>query len=444
MSDLPALVDDLLNRAKRAGADNAVATAASTEGMSASMRDGALEDIGRSETLDIGVRVLIGARQACVSSSSAAPDALREMCERAVAMAREAPEDPYCGLADPSQLATEWPDLDLHDPSEATPDMLAAHAETIDAATRAVPGVAKTETSGAGWRRAQVAVAMSNGFQTARKGSFWNAEAVAIAGEGLGMERDYAFASSRWLEDLRSLEDIGREAGERAVKRQNPRKITTQKVPIILEQRVATSMLGHLVSAINGSSVARGSTFLADHLGTAIFGKDVTIIDDPHKLRGVSSRAVDGEGLATSRRALVEDGVLQSWILDLATARQLGLQSTASASFGIGSVPRPSTSNVTMQAGTRSPEEMIRDLKTGFLVTEMIGSSVNANTGDYSRGAIGYWIENGEIAYPVTEATVVGNLLEMFAALEPSTDLPKNRGFTAPSVLIEGCTIAGN
>ena len=444
MTDLPALVDDLLSRARRAGADDAVASAASTEGLSASMRDGTLEDIGRSETLDVGVRVLVGTQQACVSSSSAAPDALTEMCERAVAMAREAPEDPYCGLADADQLAAEWPELDLHDPSEATPDRLAAGAERIDAAMRAVPGVAKTETSGAGWRRSEVALAMSNGFRNARKGSFWNAEAVAIAGEGTGMERDYAFASSRWREDLRDLEDIGREAGERAVRRQNPRKVSTQKVPIILEQRVASSMLGHLVGAINGASVARGSTFLADRLGARIFRDGMTITDDPHRRRGIASRAVDGEGLATAPRALVEDGVLQSWILDLATARQLGLASTASASFGIGSVPRPTTSNVTMQKGSRSVEEMIGDLKTGFLVTEMIGSSINATTGDYSRGAIGYWIEDGEVAYPVTEATVVGNLLEMFAALEPATDLPLNRSFTAPSVLIEGCTVAGN
>lgn len=444
MRELEQATEHLKTLALSAGAQEAAASGAFSIGLDASMRDGELEEMTRSETRDIGLRVIVDGRQACVSSSVITEDALREMSERAVAMAREAPEDPYCGLASPEQLATSVAELELFDPTEAEPDDLVDVAAEIDAAMQAVEGVSKTESSGAGWRKAEIAVSMSNGFQNARSATFWSAAGVAIAGEGLSMERDYAHEGTRWRADLPDLAEIGRKAGERAVRRINPRKLGTKQVPIIYEQRAAGSMVGHLISAINGASVARGSTFLKDKLGKQLFRNGLRISDDPLKRRGISSRAVDSEGLATFERALIEDGVLQNWILDLATARQLGLESTASASAGIGSVPRPSSSNVTLHPGERSPEQMISELKEGFLVTELIGSSINANTGDYSRGAVGHWIENGEIAYAVTEATIAGNLLEMFAALEPSNDLPEHRSMACPTVMIEGCTLAGN
>lgn len=444
MTDLTDLCERLLDLSRQAGADQVSASAAMTEGLEASVRDGAVEDIGRSETLDIGVRVIVGNRQACVSASSRKDAALAEMAERAVAMAREAPEDPYCALPDADTVATDWPDLDLCDPSQADADRLREDALTIDAAARAIPGVAKSEGSTASWRRSEIALLLSNGFSGQRKGSFWGASCSAIAGEGLGMERDYAYATARWRTDLRDLDEIGREAGERAARRVAPRKAPSKSVPLIFDQRLASSIIGHFLGAINGASVARGSTYLSDKLGERIFPAGFTITDDPLRPRGIGSRPFDGEGLATAKRVLVEDGVLRTWLLDCGAARQLDLTSTASASFGVGSPPRPSPSNVTLAPGARTPQEMIAGVEDGFFITEMMGASINANTGDYSRGASGFWIENGELAYPVTEATVVGNLIEMFGALEAANDLPTDRSLTVPTLLIEGCHVAGN
>ena len=444
MAELTDLCARLLDLSLRAGADQASASAASTEGMEASVRDGVVEEIGRSETLDIGVRVIVGSKQACVSASSRSDAAMAEMAERAVAMAREAPDDPWCALPDPAMVSTDHPDLDLHDPSACNADRLREDALTVDAAARAIPGVAKSEGSSASWRRSAVALAMSNGFSAARSGSFWSASCSAIAGEGLGMERDYAYGMARWRADLRDLEEIGREAGERAVRRIDPRKAPTKTVPLVFDQRLASSVVGHFLGAINGASVARGSTYLSGKLGERVFAEGISITDDPLQKRGIGSRPFDGEGLAPAPMTLIEDGMLRTWLLDCATARQLGMESTASASFGVGSPPRPSPSNVTMGAGARSPQDMIAGIEDGFFVTEMMGASINSNTGDYSRGASGYWIENGELAYPVTEATVAGNLIEMFAALEPADDVPTDRSLRVPTLLIDGCTVAGN
>lgn len=444
MTDLSALCEKLLDLSLKAGADQAAASAAASEGLEASARDGAIEDVGRSETLDVGVRVIVGARQACVSASSRKDGALEEMAVRAVAMAREAPEDPYCGLAESGALATDWPDLDLYDPSQADADRLRDDALAVDEAARAMPGVAKTESSTAAWRRSEIAMVASNGFSGGRHGSFWSASCSAIAGEGLEMERDYAYAMARWRGDLRAPDEIGREAGERAARRTGPRKAVTGAVPLVLDQRLAASIVGHFLGAINGASVARGSTYLKDAMGERLFPEGFTITDDPLQRRGIGSRPFDGEGLACAPRVLVEDGVLKTWLLDCGAARQLGLASTASASFGVGSPPRPAPSNVTLSPGTRSPREMIAGIENGFFVTEMLGASINSNTGDYSRGASGFWIENGEIAYPVTEATVAGNLIEMFGALEAANDLPTDRALKVPTLLLRGCHVAGN
>ncbi len=444
MPDLIALCDRLLDLSRKAGADEAAASAAMTEGLEASARDGAIEDVGRSETLDIGVRVIVGRRQACVSASSHADSALTEMAERAVAMAREAPEDPYCGLPEVERVATDFPDLNLCDPATGDAERLREDALAIDAAARAVPGVAKSESAGASWRRSRIAMRLSNGFSATREGSVWSASCSAIAGEGQGMERDYAYAVARWHEDRRALDAIGREAGERAARRVSPRKAPTKSVPLVFDQRLASSIVGHFLGAINGASVARGSSYLADRMGKRLFPAGVTVTDDPLQRRGLASRPFDGEGLAPARRVLVEDGMLQGWLLDCATARQLGLASTASASFAVGSPPRPSPSNVTLAPGTRSPADLISEIEEGFFVTEMLGASINPTTGDYSRGASGFWIEKGEVAYPVTEATVVGNLIEMFGALEAADDLPADRSLKVPTLRIEGCHVAGN
>ena len=443
MTNLTDAATQLLDLAMKAGAEQASASAAWNDGIDASARDGVIEEIGRSESLDIGIRVIVGAKQACVSASSDKPDVLRELAERAVAMARETPEDPYCGLPDASALAKEFPDCDLFDATETDADSLRDTALAADAAAREVAGIEKTDGSSAGWSRRRAALVMSNGFSAEREGSFWGASCTAIAGEGLGMERDYAWTSARFREDLRDAAGIGREAGERTVARLNPRKAKSCSVPVIYDQRLAGSLLGSFLGSINGASVARGGSYLKDKLGKQVFAKGISIFDDPHRTRGQASRPFDGEGLPTRRLDLIADGVLTTWLLDTATGRQLDMPSTGSASFGIGSTPRPSSSNVSLMSGRRTRAEMIASLDEGFLITEMLGASINATTGDYSRGASGYWIEKGEIAYPVTEATVAGNLIEIFANLEPADDLPLDRSVASPSVLVTGLQISG-
>jgi PmbA protein len=443
VTNLTDAATQLLDLAMKAGAEQAAATAAWNDGIDASARDGVIEEIGRSESLDIGIRVIVGAKQACVSASSDKPDVLSELAERAVAMARETPEDPFCGLADAGALATEIPNCDLFDASETDADALRDMALTADNAAREVEGIQKTDGSSAGWSRRRAALVQSNGFSAEREGSFWGASCTAIAGEGLGMERDYAWTSARFREDLRAADEVGREAAERTLARLNPRKAKTCSVPVIYDQRLASSLLGSFLGSINASSVARGSSYLKDKLGKGVFAKGISIVDDPHRRRGLSSRPYDGEGLPTRRLDLIEDGVLTTWLLDTATGRQLGMESTGSASFGIGSAPRPSSSNVTLAPGQRTQAAMIADLDEGFLITEMLGASINATTGDYSRGASGFWIEKGEITYPVTEATVAGNLIEIFANLEPADDLPLDRAVASPSVLVTGLQISG-
>ncbi len=443
MTNLTDSAAQLLDLAMKAGAEQASASATWSDGIEASARDGVIEEIGRSESLDIGVRVIIGEKQACVSSSSDKPDVLRELAERAVAMARETPDDPYCGLPDALAVAKDFPDCDLFDSTETDADALRDLALEADQAARDVEGIGKTDGSGATWTRRRAALVMSNGFSAERQGSFWSVSCTAIAGEGLGMERDYDWTSARFREDLRDAVDVGREAGERTVARLNPQKAKSCVVPVIYDQRLAASLLGNFLGAINGASVTRGSSYLKDKLGEQVFAKGISIIDDPHRKRGQVSRPFDGEGLPTRQLNLIEDGVLTTWILDTATARQLSMESTGSASFSVGSPPRPSSSNVSLAPGKRTRAEMIAGLEEGFLVTEMLGASINATTGDYSRGASGFWIENGKIAYPVTEATVAGNLIEIFANLEPADDLPLDRGVASPSVLVTGLQISG-
>ena len=438
------LLGDLVASARKAGAEAADAVLIDSVSLSVGMRLGALERLERAEAGDVGLRVLLGKRQAFVSSSDRSPPALAELVERAVAMARIVPEDPYCGLADPAELARDFPALDVFDPSEPSAEQLIAMVRRGEDSARAVPGVTNSEGCDAGWGRSSVAIVGSNGFSFGYSVSSSSLSVSVLAGDSAtGMERDHDYTSAVYLSDLRRPEDVGHEAGRRAVRRLNARKVATKQVPVILDPRVSRGLLGSLAGAINGAGVARGTSFLKDKLGQQVLPKGVRVIDDPHRQRGLRSRPCDGEGVATRRRAVVEDGVLTTWLLDLRSARQLGLRSTGHASRGTGSPPSPSASNFYLEAGAITPAEMIHDVPDGFYITELFGQGVNGVTGDYSRGAAGFWISGGEIDFPVAEVTVAGNLKDMFLNLTPASDLELRHGIDCPTLRIDGMTIAG-
>ncbi|WP_417844910.1 TldD/PmbA family protein [Thalassospira sp.] len=438
-------INDLLARAKKAGADDADAVYVEGTSLSVAQRLGKLEKLERSEGADLGLRVLIGKKQAVVSSSDTSDSALDELVERCVAMAKNALDDPFCGIADPSELAETFDidGLELCEPGEVNQDKLISWAAACEEAARSVDGITNSEGADAGWGRHQITLAATNGFANSYAGSGSHISVSVLAGTGTAMERDYDYDSAVFSTDLRDPADIGRMAAEKTLRRLNPRKIKSMQVPIIMDPRVSASIVGHLAGAINGSGIARGTSFLISMMDKEIFGPNITIVDDPHRKRGLRSKPFDAEGVANMKRNLVENGVLKTWIMDLRSARQLGLKSTGNASRGAGSLPGPSTTNLYMEPGTISPADMIKDVKQGLYVTEMIGSSVNGVTGDYSRGASGYWIENGELAYPVSEITVAGNLKEMFKSVTPASDLTFKYGTNAPTLRIDGLTIAG-
>jgi PmbA protein len=443
-SDSLALLDDLVSRARSAGADAADAVLIDGVSLSLAWRLGKLERLERAEGSDIGLRVLLGKRQAMVSSSDRSQAALDELVERAVAMARTVPEDPYCGLADPSELARDFPELDTCDASEPSAELLLDMARRAEDSARAVEGVSNSEGADAGWSRSAVAFVGSNGFAHSYAVSSSSLSVSVLAGTAAtGMERDYDYTAAVHLADLGLPEEIGHEAGRRAVRRLGGRKVKTRQVPVVLDPRVSRGLLGSLAGAINGSAVARGTSFLKDRMGTRIFAAGIQVVDDPHRQRGLRSRPCDGEGVANRRMTVVEDGVLQTWLLDLRSARQLGLRSTGHASRGTGSPPSPSASNLYLAPGPITPGEMIEDITDGFYITELFGQGVNGVTGDYSRGAAGFWIESGEVAYPVSEVTVAGNLKDMFLNLTPANDLVFRYGVDCPTVRIDGLTVAG-
>jgi PmbA protein len=436
-------LETLLDLAKKAGAEAADAVVVEGTSLSVAVRLGQPEKVERSERGDIGLRVFIGRQQAIVSSADRSGAALAELAERAVAMAKQVPEDPYCGLADPGQLCKDMPKLDNCDPEEPPATALVDWARRCEDAARAVEGVTNSEGAEASWGSSRVAMAATNGFSNSYAVSSSSISASVLAGGADGMERDYDYSSAVYASDLRSPEEIGRSAGERTVKRLGARKMPTGKVPVVFDPRVSGGLLGHLAGAINGGSISRGTSFLKDKLGQQIFPKGFTVIDDPHRHRGLRSKPCDGEGVANRRRAVIEDGVLTTWILDLRSARQLGLESTGHASRGTASPPSPSVSNFYLEPGAVSPEELIADISRGFYVTELIGMGVNGVTGDYSRGAAGYWIENGQIAFPVNEMTVASNLKDIFMNLSAANDLVFRSGIDAPTLRIEGMTVAG-
>ena len=437
-------VHDLVAQAKRIGADAADALYVCAESTSVSMRLGALEDVERSEGETIGLRLFVGKRSASVSSSDLSAHALGALVDRAVAMAREAPEDAYAGLAPEDRLLKGTaPDLDADDGAIVPPEALKARALAAEDAARAVSGVTNSEGASASAGRTIIALATSHGFAGGYASSGHGCSASVIAGEGAGMQRDYEYRSVRHLADLEGPEAIGRRAGERAVARLNPARFGSGALPILFDPRAGSSLLGHLIGAITGSSVARRTSFLLEALGTQIFAPGITITDDPLRLRGLGSKPFDGEGLPTARRDLIADGVLTGWLLDSASARQLGLAPTGNASRGIGGPPGAGTTNLHLAAGPLSPAELMRDVKRGLYVTELIGQGVNPVTGDYSRGAAGFLIEDGEIAAAVDEITIAGNLKDMFRALVPASDLEYRRSVEVPTIRIDGMTIAG-
>jgi PmbA protein len=441
--DALSLLDDLIARARKAGAGAADALLVEGAALSHAQRLGKIEKLERAEGYDLGLRVLIGTRQAIVSSNDRSRAALDGLIERAIAMAKTVPEDPYCGLADPAELARDWPDLDLVDPREPAPETLIERARTAEDAARAVAGVTNSEGAEASWSRSSVALAASNGFAGAYSVTHHSVSVAVLAGSGTGMERDYDFSSAIWGANLLDPAKVGRSAGERAVKRLKPRKVATCQVPVVFDPRVAGGMLRHLVGAISGPAIARGTSFLKDKLGQRIMPPGVAVIDDPLRRRGLRARPFDGEGVRTARRAIVEDGVLQTWFLDQRSARQLGMKSTGHGSRGTSGPPGPSPSNLYLEAGPVTAQELVGDIERGFYVGELMGMGVNGVTGDYSRGAAGFWIEKGALAFPVSEMTIAGNLKDMFLHLTLANDLQFRTGIDAPSLRIDGMTVAG-
>jgi len=437
------LLHDLIGRARRAGADAADAVLIEGVSLSHARRLSKTEKLERSEGKDLGLRVFIGRQQAIVSSTDRSPEALAELVERAVAMARTVPEDPYCGIADSVDITQAWPSLDMLDPEEPAAEVLIERARAAEEAALAVTGVTNSEGAEAGWGRSSVALAASNGFAGAYSGSSHGVSASVIGGSGTGMERDYDFSSAIYAADLRDPAEVGKSAGERAVKRLGAKKMPTCRCPVVFDPRVARGFISHLLGAISGPAIARGTSFLKDRLGERIFPEAIAIIDDPHRRRGLRSKPFDAEGIANRRRAIIDKGVLTTWLLDLRSARQLGLETTGHAARGTASPPSPSATNVWIEPGALSPQALIADIESGFYVTEMMGMGVNGVTGDYSRGAAGFWIDKGEIAFPVSEMTVAGNLKDVFARLQAANDLEFKAGADSPTLRVDDLTVAG-
>lgn len=435
----------LVASATKAGADHADAVYFEGKSNSVSWRLGKLEDMERSENSDLGLRVIIGKNQAIVSSSDMSDATLDELVGRALDMAKNTPEDPFCGLVDKELLALDHiPELDLCDDYELDEETLKNIAAEAEAHALDTEGITNSEGANTSSSKAAISLANSDGFIGHYKSSNFGCSVSVIAGEGTGMERDYAWSSCRHFEDLDSPYKIAQEAAERTLKKLNPRKAESCEIPVVFDPRVSRTLLGHLASAINGASIARGTSFLLEMMEKQIFPENINIIDNPHILRGPSSRPFDGEGARNAPLDIVRDGVLKNWILDSSSARQLNLTSNGRASRGTSSPPSPSTSNLYLEAGNVSVKELIGDIKQGFYVTEMIGSSVNGITGDYSRGASGFWIENGALSYPVNEITVAGNLKDMYMNMTAADDLEIKYGTDAPTIRIDKMMLAGS
>ncbi len=444
-NEVESILSALLADAKAAGAEAADAVFVNSVSHGVSWRMGKLEDVERSEAADLGLRVLIGKRQASVSTTDHSRAGLKELAERCAAMAKAAPEDPYCGLAPAERLAAApFMDLDLGDYAEPSTEALEARAAECEDAALAVEGVINSSGAGASYGEGRKWLMTSHGFFGASGGSNHSVSVSVLAQDANGMERDYDYDSKTHLDDLKNAAAIGRSAGERTVRRLSPQKLTSRTAPVVFDNRLSRSLLSHLAGAVNGAAIARGVSFLKDKIGEQIFSKTINVVDDPHVKRGAGSRPFDGEGVANAAINLIDNGVLTAWFLNNAQARQLGLETNARASRGVGGAPGSGSTNLTLQNGNASFEDLLTQAKDGLLVTDMFGPQVNPNTGDYSVGCSGFWFENGAIARPVSEITIAGNLIEMFAGLIPANDIVFRGATNAPSVLIPAMTIAGN
>ena len=438
------LLNDIVKAALKAGADAAEAVSADRRSLSVGVRNGKLEDVEREESRDLGLRVFVGQRQASVSASDLSPATQARLVERAVAMARLAPEDPHAGFAPEERLARgPFIDLDLFDPSERSAQTLEQVSADAEAAALAVPGVARSEGGHAGWSSSRWRLVTSHGFDGAYEGSAFSLGVGVIAEKDGAMERGGESRSTRHLSDLPGADLIGRTAGERAVARVGPRKIASTTAPVIFDNRMAGQIVSPAIGAISGPSIARGTSFLKDRMGQRVFAEGVTLIDDPFRPRGMGSTPFDDEGAAVQKRALFDDGVLTTWLLNSASARQLGLETTGHASRGLAGPSGVSTHNLHMEPGERDLAGLMADAGTGLLVTSMFGPSLNGNTGDWSAGVSGFWFENGVIAYPVSEVTVAGKLTDLYLRLERGSDLEFRGGFNVPSLMFDAVAIAG-
>jgi PmbA protein len=436
------VAEELVQRGMKAGATAADVLYIGNRSSSVEVRLGELEAVQRSEGEEIGLRLFSGQRSATVASSDLSAEAMKALVERCLAMAGEAPEDPYAGLAPPDLLHRgELPFLDSDDGLEPDPGALRARALEAERAALGVPGVTNSSGGGASASATTIALATAGGFSGAYRSSGHGCSMTAVAGEGAAMQRDHDWHSARHLDDLEAAEAIGRSAGERAVARLGATRPRPGKYPVLFDPRVSSSLLGHFAGAISGSAIARKTSFLLDKLGSRIFAPGVSIVDEPLRPRGLRSRPFDGEGVRVERAALVEDGILNQWIAESASARQLGIEPTGHAARGVGGAPGAAPSNLYLAAGTRSREELLAAFPEAVLIVELIGQGVNGVTGDYSRGAVGFMVRGGEIAEPVAEITVASNLVEMFATLEPGADLAFRRGIDAPTILIPEMTI---
>ena len=434
----------LLDEAKRLGADQADALLVDATDVSVSCRLGKQDNLERSESSGVGLRVWVGASSAIVSSSDLKKDGLQDLVERAIAMARIATPDPFARLVDTHLLATQFPDYDLYDPTEISVSTMFANALEAEDTARAIKGITNSEGADASFSAYTLILATSAGFMGNYRATSHVLSTSVIAGEGASMERDHEYSAARYYSDVLSPAIIGQRTAEKALARLNPTKKSTCKLPVVFDPRVGRSILSAFASGINGASVARGTAFLKERMGKAVFTPHIRIIDDATRIRGIASRPFDGEGILTQPRAIVENGILQSWILDSRSAAQLNLTTTGHASRGMASPPSPSSTNLYMEAGSISRKDLLAGIKEGFYVTETFGMGVNTITGDYSQGASGFWIENGEIAYPVSEMTIAGTLPDMFARTIPADDLSFKYSINTPTLLVEGMTIAGS
>ena len=438
------MLGDVVDAAMKAGASAAEAVFAERAALSVGVRLGALEEVEREESRDLGVRVFVGARQASVSGSDVSREGRTQLVERVMAMARLAAEDPWAGLAPADRLARgPAPDLDLFDPAEPGPEALEEQARTAEASALAIAGVTNSGGGSTSWSSSAWRMVSSEGFRGAYRATASSLSAQAIAGEGAAMEQAGEGRATRWAADLPAPDQIGAEAGRRAVASLGARKIASTTAPVIFENRLASSLIGPLIGAISGPSVARGVSFLKDKLGSRIFAGDITIADDPHLARGLGSSPFDDEGVVNQAMDIVSGGVLTTWLLNASSARQLGLATTGHAARGLAGPPGVGVSNLTLSLGDKDLAGLMRDAGSGLLVTSMFGPSLNSNTGDWSVGCSGHWFERGEIAYPVTEITVAGNLIDIYARLVSANDLEIRRSVNAPSILVDALSIAG-